>query len=66
MSTKVHYMAAINFLGGLDATVFIAACGWAPALSSRKKSIRFTKKMGKVTCAKCKTELGMKALQEVP
>lgn len=66
MKGKVHYVSDQYFSASADATVFVTECGWAPALDSRRNPISLTKKIGEVTCERCKAELGMRALQEVP
>jgi len=66
MKGKVHYVEKVYFSASEDATVFVTACGWAPALGSRKDPIDLTTKLGKVTCERCKTDLGMQALSECP
>lgn len=66
MNPKVHYVSERYFSASEDATVFVTECGWAPSLDSRKKPIKLTKKISEVTCERCKNELGMQALSEVP
>lgn len=66
MKGKTHYISDRYYSASEDATVFVTECGWAPALDTRGNAIMLTKKISKVTCERCKAELGMQALSEVP